>query len=103
MLHVTLQVVSDCNTLLTPFLPHSAQKVFEALGGEGLWAAQPQIVEVADGELTYPTLQGDYAAQQATWASRPVVPGTPLLKPSPLFAKLDEKLGETGPAWAPVG
>nr|HMQ65190.1 class I tRNA ligase family protein [Arachnia sp.] len=103
VLHVTLQVVSDCNTLLTPFLPHSAQKVFEALGGEGLWAAQPQIVEVADGELTYPTLQGDYAAQQATWASRPVVPGTPLDKPSPLFAKLDEKLGETGPVWAPVG
>ena len=103
VLHVTLQVVSDCNTLLTPYLPHSAQKVFEALGGEGLWAAQPQIVEVADGELTYPTLQGDYAAQQATWASRPVVPGTPLDKPSPLFAKLDEKLGETGPAWAPVG
>ena len=103
VLHVTLQVVSDCNTLLPPYLPHSAQKVFEALGGEGLWAAQPRIVEVADGELTYPTLQGDYAAQQATWASRPVVPGTPLDKPSPLFAKLDEKLGETGPAWAPVG
>ena len=103
VLHVTLQVVSDCNTLLTPYLPHSAQKVFEALGGSGVWAAQPQIVEVVDGELTYPTLQGDYAAQQARWASQPVVPGTPLDKPSPLFAKLDEKLGETGPSWAPVG
>jgi methionyl-tRNA synthetase len=103
VLHVTLQVVSDCNTLLTPYLPHSAQKVFEALGGAGVWAAQPQIVEVTDGEFTYPTLQGDYADQQATWASRPVVPGTPLDKPSPLFAKLDEKLGETGPTWAPVG
>ncbi len=103
VLHVTLQVVSDCNTLLTPYLPHSAQKVFEALGGSGVWAAQPQIVEVVDGELTYPTLQGDYAAQQARWASQPVVPGTPLGKPSPLFAKLDEKLGETGPSWAPVG
>ena len=103
VLHVTLQVVSDCNTLLTPYLPHSAQKVFEALGGAGVWAAQPQIVEVTDGEFTYPTLQGDYADQQATWASRPVVPGTPLDRPSPLFAKLDEKLGETGPAWAPVG
>ncbi|HWB38018.1 MAG TPA: methionine--tRNA ligase, partial [Rugosimonospora sp.] len=27
ILHVALQVVSDCNTLLTPFLPHSAQKI----------------------------------------------------------------------------
>ena len=77
VLHVALQVVSDANTLLTPYLPHSAQKIFEALGGEGIWASQPQIVEVTDGELTYPTLQGDYAAQQATWASQPIVAGTP--------------------------
>ena len=102
VLHVALQVVSDANTLLTPYLPHSAQKVFELLGGEGVWAAQPQIVEVTDGDLTYPTLQGDYAAQQATWASRPIEPGTPLYKPTPLFAKLDEKLGQTGPDWAPI-
>ena len=102
VLHVALQVVSDANTLLTPYLPHSAQRVFEALGGEGIWAAQPAIIEVTDGDLSYPTLQGDYAAQQATWASRPIQPGTPLAKPSPLFAKLDEKLGETGPSWAPI-
>ena len=102
VLHVALQVVSDCNTLLTPYLPHSAQKVFEALGGEGVWAAQPQIVEVTDGDLTYPTLQGEYAAQQAVWESRPIVAGTPLAKPSPLFTKLDEALGVTGPSWAPI-
>ncbi|MFL6025608.1 MAG: methionine--tRNA ligase, partial [Friedmanniella sp.] len=36
VLHVALQVVQDCNTLLTPLLPHAAQQVFEALGGEGV-------------------------------------------------------------------
>lgn len=102
ILHVALQVVSDCNTLLTPYLPHSAQKIFEQLGNEGIWAAQPEIVEVTDEWMTYPTLQGDYAEQQAVWESRPIVPGKPLSKPTPLFAKLDEKLGETGPAWAPI-
>ncbi|MHA6510090.1 methionine--tRNA ligase [Tessaracoccus sp. Y1736] len=102
VLHVALQVVSDCNTLLTPYLPHSAQKVFEALGGQGVWAAQPQIVEVSEGDLTYPTLQGDYAGQQAVWESRPIAAGTPLAKPSPLFAKLDDTLGVTGPSWAPI-
>ena len=60
------------------------------------------IVEVSDGDLSYPTLQGDYAAQQATWASQPIVAGTPLAKPSPLFTKLDDKLGQTGPSWAPI-
>ena len=34
VLHVALQAVQDCNTLLTPFLPHSAQTVHEALGGD---------------------------------------------------------------------
>ncbi len=102
VLHVALQAVSDCNTLLTPYLPHSAQRVFELLGGEGVWAAQPRIVEVTDGDVTYPTLQGDYAAQQAVWEPRPIVAGTPLSKPTPLFAKLDDKLGVTGPSWAPI-
>lgn len=102
VLHVTLQVVSDCNTLLTPYLPHAAQKIFAALGGEGVWAAQPEIVEVTDGDLTYPTLQGDYTSQRAVWKSIPVEAGTPLAKPTPLFAKLDDSLGQTGPAWAPI-
>ena len=102
VLHVALQVVSDCNTLLTPYLPHSAQKVFEALGGQGVWAAQPQIIDLSDGDLTYPTLQGDYAGQQAVWEARPITAGTPLAKPSPLFAKLDDTLGVTGPSWAPI-
>ena len=48
VLHTALQVVSDANTLLTPFLPHAAQQVHEALGGTGVWAAQPEIREVSE-------------------------------------------------------
>ncbi|MEU4741134.1 methionine--tRNA ligase [Actinosynnema sp. NPDC023658] len=105
VLHTALQVVQDANTLLTPFLPHSAQKVHEALGGTGVWAAQPQLTDVADLDVPdreYPVLTGDYAAEQATWASTPIEVGRPLAKPAPLFAKLDPELGETGPEWAPI-
>ncbi len=102
VLFVALQVVQDCNTLLTPFLPHAAQKVWEALGHDGIWAAQPQLVEVTEGDRTYPVLQGDYQNQQARWEPIPLEPGTPLAKPSPLFQKVDEKLAETGPEWAPI-
>ena len=35
VLHVAAQCVLDCNTLLSPFLPHSSNKVWLALGGEG--------------------------------------------------------------------
>ena len=33
VLHVAAQCVSDCNTLLSPFLPHAANKVHTVLGG----------------------------------------------------------------------
>ena len=105
VLHTALQVVSDANTLLTPFLPHSAQKVHEALGGTGVWAAQPEMKEVEDLDIAgrvNPILTGDYAAEQATWKSIPIEVGKPLVKPTPLFAKLDPELGETGPEWAPI-
>ena len=45
---------------------------------------------------------GDYAAEQARWARTEITPGTPLAKPSPLFAKVDPELAETGPSWAPI-
>ena len=114
VLHTALQVVDDAKTLLTPFLPHSSQKVFEALGGKGVWAAQPEIREVTDfaddvegvgvpDVVDYPVLTGDYAAEQATWRRRDIEVGRPLVKPTPLFTKLDPGLGETGPPWAPIG
>ena len=105
VLHTALQVVSDANTLLTPFLPHSAQKVHEALGGTGVWAAQPELKEVDDLDIAgrvNPILTGDYAGEQAKWESKPIEVGKPLQKPTPLFAKLDPALGETGPEWAPI-
>lgn len=104
VLHTALQVVQDANTLLTPFLPHAAQQVHQTLGGTGIWAAQPQLVSVAEsGGAPYPILTGDYTTQQARWRSTPIEVGRPLAKPTPLFAKLDEALGRTGPAWAPIG
>jgi len=104
ILHTALQVVQDANTLLTPFLPHAAQQVHEALGGSGVWAAQPEIREVEDlGDgPAYPVLTGDYAGEQARWASTPVEVGRPLARPTPIFTKLDPALGETGPEWAPI-
>ena len=113
VLHTALQVVDDAKTLLTPFLPHSSQAVFEALGGAGVWAAQPEIRVVTDFDddvegvgvpevVDYPVLTGDYAHEQAVWARRDIEVGRPLTKPTPLFTKLDPGLGETGPEWAPV-
>ena len=115
VLWTALQVVSDCNTMLTPFLPHTAQAVHETLGRDGVWAALPEVVEVTDDQpvepvgaglpekgRSYPVIMGNYRDQQAVWTRIDVVPGTALSKPRPLIAKLDPELAETGPSWAPV-
>jgi methionyl-tRNA synthetase len=90
---VALQAVSDCNILLTPFLPHAAQTIHELLGGTGVHAPMPSIVEVEDldGGPGYPVLTGDYG-QGARWRSVPVTAGTPLAPPKPVFKKLDKSI-----------
>ncbi|MCF6734610.1 methionine--tRNA ligase [Blastococcus sp. KM273129] len=95
VLHTALQAIKDCNGLLTPFLPHSAQKVHELLGGEGVWSVAPEIQEVTDLDdgSPYPVITGSYDQGQAVWASTPLAaPGTPLAPPTPIFTKLDESV-----------
>jgi methionyl-tRNA synthetase len=95
ILHVTLQAVTDCNTILTPFLPHSAQKVHELLGGKDVHAPMPSITEVddLDGGPGYPILTGDYTVG-ARWESTPIEAGRELAAPKPVFRKLDESIVE---------
>jgi methionyl-tRNA synthetase len=95
ILHVALQVVSDCNVLLTPFLPHSAQKIHELLGGTGVHAPMPEIREVddLDGGPGYPVITGDYTGG-ARWESVPLEVGRALQPPKPVFRKLDESIVE---------
>src|SRR5437763_203156 len=100
VLHVALQVVSDCNTLLTPFLPHSAQTIHELLGGTGVHAPMPSIVEVddLDGGPGYPVLTGDYTVG-ARWESRPVEVGRPLAPPKPVFTMLATSIVDESIDW----
>ena len=104
VLHVALQCVSDCNTLLAPFLPHAANKVHAVLGGEGDKFPMPVIEQVDElepdngaGLTTYPVITGDYSATPA-WESRAIVVGTPIAKPTPVFTKLDPSVVEEEPA-----
>jgi len=100
VLHVAAQCVSDCNTILAPFLPHSANQVHRVLGGEGEFMPMPRVEHVTEldpghgaGLETYPVITGDYSATPR-WESRPVVVGTPVDRPTPVFAKLDESVVE---------
>ena len=95
VLHVAAQCVLDCNTLLAPFLPHSSNAVWAAYGGKGEFMPMPRIEHVDDldpddgaGLGLYPIITGEYSDTPA-WERRPVVVGTPVGKPTPIFRKLD--------------
>jgi methionyl-tRNA synthetase len=95
VLHVAAQCVVDCNTLLSPVLPHSSNKVHLALGGEGEFMPMPRIETVEEldpdngaGLGFYPVITGEYS-DTPRWASRPVEVGAKVEKPTPIFTKLD--------------
>jgi methionyl-tRNA synthetase len=92
VLHTALQLVDDCKALLTPFLPHSSQRVHELLGNTDVWSGQPELAEVAqEGGDPYTVLRGDYRTA-AVWGSRPIAAGTPLSTPTPIFTKLEDSI-----------
>ncbi|WP_062288633.1 methionine--tRNA ligase [Demequina phytophila] len=96
VLAVAAQLVSDANTMMSPFLPHSAQQVHEALGGTGVLAPMPQMNEVDDLDLAdrrYPVIQGDYRSVVG-WGRSDLVAGTVIPAPSPIFQKLDDEVVE---------
>jgi methionyl-tRNA synthetase len=93
VLHVALQAIAYCNTLLTPFLPHAAQRIHELMGGEGVYAPMPSIVEVddLDGGPGYPILTGDYQVG-GKWQPVTITEGVALSAPTPVFRKLDPSI-----------
>ena len=98
VLHVALQAVDDCKTLLTPFLPSSSSRVHELLGGTGTWAAMPDLVAGKDrivagegADSSYSVLTGDYQTA-ARWESTPIEVGRPIAPPTPVFTKLDPSI-----------
>ena len=90
ILHVALQCVDNLKLLLTPFLPHSSQRLHEFLGHEG-WIAGPlELRDVTEPEGEGHTmLTGDYASWVGRWEPSTLQPGQRLREPAPLFAKLD--------------
>jgi len=90
VLHVMAQCVADLNLILSPFLPFSANVIDGVFGGTGEIQPMPELREAEDldGGASYPILTGDYTGVP-TWQRHPVVVGTPVAKPTPVFTKLD--------------
>ena len=91
VLHTLVQVVSDLNTMISPFLPHSANRVHAVIGGQGELMPMPRLEVVRDlddDSRSYPVITGDYSATPR-WERRPVEVGAPVAKPTGVFTKFD--------------
>jgi len=95
ILHVMAQCVTDLNLLLSPFLPFSANAIDAVFGGAGDVQPMPEIssVDDLDGGPGYPIISGDYSGVRA-WGRAPIVVGTAVEKPTPVFTKLDPSVIE---------
>ena len=109
VLHTLAQAVSDINTLISPFLPHAANRVHAVLGGAGRAHADAP----SRGRPTTSTTTR--AATRSSPASTPrrragsrgrSSSGRPIAKPTGVFVKLDPeqviederaRLGDTAP------
>ena len=96
ILHVALQVVSDCNVLLTPFLPHSAQKHPRAAGRHRCARA-----DAGDPggrrprrRARLPHHHGRLHDRRPLGVRAAARPGAPLAPPKPVFKKLDPSIVE---------
>jgi methionyl-tRNA synthetase len=97
VLHVAAQAVSDCNTLLAPYLPSSARAVDAALGYDRPFGDNPEIREVADLDdpsRQYPIITGDYTQEFPKWHREDIAVGQEVPKATPIFTKLDDSVVE---------
>jgi methionyl-tRNA synthetase len=93
ILYTALRAIDSLKILMTPFMPHSSQRLHELLGYEG-WIAGPlelREVEEDDG-LTHSVLTGDYDTWIGRWEPSELPPGQKLLEPEQLFTKLDPEI-----------
>jgi methionyl-tRNA synthetase len=92
--YVTLRVVDNLKTILSPILPHTAQQLHEYLGYDAQLFGTQKVVAYHETERSHQALTYDHNGAAGTWTPSKLPPGQALRKPAPLFKKLDESLIE---------
>ena len=96
ILSVAYDAVCDLNVMLTPFLPHGAQRVWDNLGAD-VTVPMPVVSEIGTEDDRHLVLRTPPEPQR--WQPYRVPTGTPLGPPSPLFDKIYVDVGEKELAW----
>ena len=95
VLNVALRTVDTIKVLMTPFLPHTAQRLHELLGYETVLSGSLEFRRHEDeGGGSHEVLTGDYETWITGWEPSTLPAGQRLREPAPLFRKLDPAIAE---------
>ena len=89
VLYVALRCVDNLKTMLTPFLPFSAQRLHAMLGYDDVIAPQPEIRQFAEDGSSHTVITGEYEAVDR-WRPSQLEAGRKLPPPEALFTRLDD-------------
>ncbi|MBE2267184.1 MAG: class I tRNA ligase family protein, partial [Anaerolinea sp.] len=92
--YAILNVINNLKTLLSPFLPFSAQTVHEYLGFDGQWFGDLNIVEYAEETRSHKGLVYDGTKAIGKWEAQTLTPGQALREPKALYIKLEPEIVE---------
>src|SRR6266851_4632079 len=89
VLYSALRCVDNLKTMLTPFLPFSAQRLHRMLGYDDVIAPQPEVREFAEDGESHTVITGEYSSENR-WRPSELPPGRALPPPEALFKRLDD-------------
>ena len=89
VLYVALRCVDNLKTMLTPFLPFSAQRLHAMLGYDDVIAPQPEIRQFAEDGSSHTVITGEYESVDR-WRPSQLEAGRKLPPPEALFKRLDD-------------
>jgi methionyl-tRNA synthetase len=92
--YVALQAIDWLKVLLSPFLPHSTEKLHQLLGYDGTLFGRLHINTYHETEKSHEALVYEAGGAIGRWQPSTLPPGQQLAKPVPLYKKLDESLVE---------
>jgi methionyl-tRNA synthetase len=92
--YTILRVIDNLKTILSPFLPFSAQEVHEYLGYDGQIFGDLKIVEYQESTRAHNGLVYDGSKAIGRWEKSNLKPGQALREPKALFVKLEPEIVE---------
>ncbi len=89
VVYTSLRVIDNLKTMLSPFLPFSAQKVHEYLGYDGQLFGTLEIRTFSEGDRDHEALVYEQAGAIGAWEKSSLQAGQKMREPSALFEKLE--------------